>query len=82
MTDFTIHTQETAPAESKPLLDKAQKAYGMIPGLFGVLAEAPQALEAYQTAAEHLAPVADSWSAQRENIARRIYQLTSQPENP
>ena len=49
MTDFTIHTQETAPAESQPLLENAQKAYGMIPGLFGVLAEAPQALEAYQT---------------------------------
>ncbi len=49
MTDFTIHTQETAPAASKPLLDKAQKAYGFIPGLLGVLAEAPKALEAYQT---------------------------------
>ena len=48
MTDFTIHTLESAPAASKPLLDKTQKAYGMVPGLFGVLAEAPKALEAYQ----------------------------------
>ena len=48
MTDFTIHTQETAPAASKPLLDKSLKAFGRVPGLHGVLAEAPKALEAYQ----------------------------------
>ena len=48
MTDFTIHTQNTAPAASKPLLGKAEKAYGFVPGLLGVLAEAPKALDAYQ----------------------------------
>jgi len=48
MTDFTIHTPETAPAASKLLLDKSQKAFGRVPGLHGVLAEAPKALEAYQ----------------------------------
>ncbi len=47
MTDFTIHTQQTAPAASNPLLDKLQKAIGFVPGLYGVLAEAPKALEAY-----------------------------------
>ena len=48
MTHFRIHTQETAQEASKPSLDKAQKAYGFVPGLLGVLAEAPKALEAYQ----------------------------------
>jgi AhpD family alkylhydroperoxidase len=48
MSDFTIHTQNTAPAASKPLLGKAEKAYGFVPGLLGVLAEAPKALDAYQ----------------------------------
>ena len=48
MTHFTIHTQATAPAASKPLLDKSLKAFGRVPGLHGVLAEAPKALEAYQ----------------------------------
>ncbi len=48
MTDFTIHTPETAPAASKPLLEKSLKAFGRVPGLHGVLAEAPKALEAYQ----------------------------------
>ncbi len=50
MTHFTIHTQETAPAASKPLLDKSLKAFGRVPGLHGVLAEAPEALEAYRWA--------------------------------
>ena len=48
MTLFTIHTQETTPATSKPLLVKSLKAFGRVPRLHGVLAEAPKALEAYQ----------------------------------
>lgn len=48
MTTLKIHNIETAPEESKALLEKSQKAYGMIPGLHGVLAGAPKILEAYQ----------------------------------
>ena len=48
MTDFTIHTQGTAPAESQPMLENLQKAIGFVPALYGVLAEAPKALEAYE----------------------------------
>lgn len=51
MTQFKIHTLDTAPAASKPLLDKSIKAFGSVPGLYGVLAEAPKALEAYQALA-------------------------------
>jgi len=49
MTDFTLHNVESAPEKSKPLLEKSQKAMGMIPGLHAVMAEAPGMLEAYQT---------------------------------
>jgi alkylhydroperoxidase family enzyme len=49
MTTLTVHNIETAPEESKALLEKSQKAYGSIPGLHGVLAGAPGILEAYQT---------------------------------
>ena len=49
MTIFKTHTLDTAPEKSKPLLDQSLKAFGRIPGLYGVLAEAPKALEAYQT---------------------------------
>lgn len=49
MTTLKIHNIETAPEGSKQFLEKSQKAYGMIPGLHGVLAGAPGILEAYQT---------------------------------
>ena len=51
MTDFTIHTQETAPAASKPLLHKLQKGIGFVPALYGLLAEAPKVVEAYDVLA-------------------------------
>ncbi len=49
MTTLEVHNIETAPENSKTLLQNSQKAYGMIPGLHGVLAGSPQLLEAYQT---------------------------------
>lgn len=48
MTTLTIHSIDSAPAASKPLLEKSQNAYGMVPNLHGVLASAPSALQAYQ----------------------------------
>jgi len=48
MTTLKVHNIETAPEESKPLLEKSQKGFGMIPGLHGVLASAPKTFEAYQ----------------------------------
>ncbi|SDW09179.1 carboxymuconolactone decarboxylase family protein [Flavobacterium degerlachei] len=49
MTTLKIHTIESAPEASKALLEGSQKAYGMIPGLHGVLAGSPGLLNAYQT---------------------------------
>ncbi len=46
--DFDLHTQETAPADSQPLLENSLKTFGMIPNLHAVMAEAPVVLEAYQ----------------------------------
>ncbi len=48
MTDFTIHTVETAPEASKKSLEQSLKAYGSIPGLHATMAEAPGLLEAYK----------------------------------
>ncbi len=48
MTAFTLHTETTAPAASRPLLANSQKAFGTIPGLHAVMADAPGRLEAYQ----------------------------------
>lgn len=44
---FRVHTPETAPDASKPILHEAQENYGMIPNLYGVLAEEPAAVQAY-----------------------------------
>ncbi|CAG2531813.1 alkylhydroperoxidase AhpD family core domain-containing protein [Maribacter dokdonensis] len=49
MTTLKVHNIESAPEGSKSLLENSQKAYGMIPGLHGVLAASPKILEAYQT---------------------------------
>ncbi len=63
MTTFTIHTPDSAPAESKQLLESIQRRNGLvpnlmdlsrIPNLYGVLAEAPIAVEAYETLANLL----------------------------
>ncbi|MFW5681763.1 MAG: carboxymuconolactone decarboxylase family protein [Phycisphaeraceae bacterium] len=44
---FTLHDENTAPDESRPHLEATQKAFGMIPNLERVLAEAPPLLELY-----------------------------------
>ena len=45
--DFTLHDETTAPPEAKPHLEATRKAFGMIPNLERVLAEAPPLLELY-----------------------------------
>jgi alkylhydroperoxidase family enzyme len=47
MTEFTLHTAETAPAKSKAIIEGAQKQMGMVPGLYAVMAESPELLKAY-----------------------------------
>lgn len=49
MTDFPIHSTDSAPDASRPILEGAAKAYGFLPNLLGGLAEAPIALEGYTT---------------------------------
>lgn len=48
MTEFKRHTMDTAPEDSQVLLENSQKAFGRIPGLHAVMAEAPALLEGYQ----------------------------------
>ena len=52
MTEFTLHSDDTAPEASKPLLANSKKTYGMMPGPHAVMAEAPGLLEAYKTVGE------------------------------
>ena len=48
MNTFTMHTKDTAPEAAKPLIDNSVKAFGMLPNLHAVMAEAPTLLEGYQ----------------------------------
>lgn len=48
MTEFTLHDKNSAPTKSKALLDVSLKAFGRVPGLHAVMAEAPGLLEGYQ----------------------------------
>ena len=48
MTDFTLHSIDSAPDASKPLLEGSLKGFGMIPNLHAVMAESPELLEGYQ----------------------------------
>lgn len=47
MTEFTLHTQETAPEGSKETLANVEKSYGFLPNLMATFAESPAAVEAY-----------------------------------
>jgi uncharacterized peroxidase-related enzyme len=49
MTHFPVHTPETAPAGSLAHLSRAERSFGFLPNLIGVMAESPQAAEAYLT---------------------------------
>ena len=48
MSQFPIHTIETAPEAAKEALKAVQNVNGFIPNLIGVLANAPTALETYR----------------------------------
>ncbi|MBE9171162.1 carboxymuconolactone decarboxylase family protein [Pleurocapsales cyanobacterium LEGE 06147] len=47
--DFTIHTIETAPADSREALVRAKETFGFIPNLEGIFAEAPALLKGSMT---------------------------------
>lgn len=47
MTQFTVHTAETAPEASRPFIEGARKAFGLVPNLIGLFAESPAVVEGY-----------------------------------
>lgn len=50
MVEFTVHDQNSAPEELA--LERVKRRFGFIPNLYGVLAESPQAFNAYQAVSE------------------------------
>tara|TARA_B110000211_G_scaffold190172_1_gene216629 strand:+ start:94 stop:636 length:543 start_codon:yes stop_codon:yes gene_type:complete len=48
MAEFTLYTADNAPEESKSLMADSVAAFGMVPNLHAVMAEAPTLLKGYQ----------------------------------
>lgn len=49
MSDFNVHTLDTAPEKSVKLLEAVQQSAGFVPNLLGIMAESPAVAEAYTT---------------------------------
>lgn len=49
MSEFKLHSIDSAPEAAQDKLRGAEQAMGFLPNLFAKMAEAPQVLEAYQT---------------------------------
>ena len=47
MVDFQVHDESSAPQDAKDVLRKAEKDFGMLPNIFGVMAESPPELKGY-----------------------------------
>jgi uncharacterized peroxidase-related enzyme len=47
MTEFNIHTFESAPQSSKPSMEQLQRQVGFVPNLAATMAESPYLLEAF-----------------------------------
>jgi uncharacterized peroxidase-related enzyme len=72
---FTVHTAPTAPAEAGEYLKAAERAFGFVPNLLGVLAEAPIALEAYMELTELLG------KSSLSQVQQQILMLAASYEN-
>lgn len=66
MTNFPLHTMDTAPDETKPLFENSQKTFGMIPNLHAVMGTSPSFLEAYQQIHGHF--MATSFTAEEKTV--------------
>jgi len=49
MVDFEIHDESSAPQDAKDVLRQAEEDFGMLPNIFGAMAESPTELKAYMS---------------------------------
>ncbi|SFB78548.1 uncharacterized peroxidase-related enzyme [Marinospirillum celere] len=66
MTDFTLHTPESAPDKAKERLQATQDKLGFVPSMYGMMANAPTLLEGYQTLSDIFGR--SSLSAQEQQV--------------
>jgi uncharacterized peroxidase-related enzyme len=49
---YQVHDTGSAPESSRPLLEKAEGAFGFVPNILSIMAESPALLEAYMSLSE------------------------------
>jgi uncharacterized peroxidase-related enzyme len=69
MTQYVTHTLETAPAASKPMLEKLAASVGMIPNLAAAMSESPQLIEGFVTLLGLFRASSSFSRAERETIS-------------
>lgn len=80
---FTYHTLDTAPDASKPAIDQSVAAFGFLPKLHQVLAEAPATYQLYNTAfglfasATTLSPLEQQVVMMTANVENRCHYCTA-----
>ena len=74
---FPIHSVQSAPDESQPLLEKIVDAYGFLPNLAGGIAESPALLKGFLG----LAGSFDAPEMTLDPIARQVVLLTTSQVN-
>ncbi len=75
MADYQVHTVETAPEKSKPLLEQVKQKMGFIPNILGTFAESPAMLKAYLVLSDALN------EGTLSNAERQVIFLTASYEN-
>lgn len=75
MSRIEIQTVDSAPDDARPRLESALRANGFVPNLLGVLANAPAAIEAYQTVSGINA------RSGLDDAEREVVQITAAVEN-
>ena len=51
---FRVHDTQSAPEESRPVMEAVKEKYGFLPNLFGVFSHSPAAAEAYASIGQAL----------------------------
>jgi uncharacterized peroxidase-related enzyme len=72
---FKIHSKQTAPSESVPVLEGLEKHIGFIPNLIGVLAESPMAITSVAAVNQAIEQSALS------PVEQRVVTITTSVEN-
>jgi alkylhydroperoxidase family enzyme len=54
MSDYTVHTIESAPLQSKPVLQQLQQVFGLIPNIAGAMATSPVLINGFLGLFQHV----------------------------